>query len=278
MIQINCITSARLRQPAAPDSTGPLTGFDTPTLRGAWNTAPYLHDGSGPDLAAAVNAHNGVSLSAADMSALVEYLKQIDAQELSAPQPPANVSPTIDSSPVTSATQGQAYSYDVDASDGNGDTLTYSLTTAPAGMTINSVTGLIGWTPGSGQVGSNPVTVLVSDGNGGSATQSFAIDVAAANVSPTIDSSPVTSATEGQAYSYDVDASDGNGDTLTYSLTTSPVGMTINGVTGLIGWTPGSGQVGSNPVTVLVSDGNGRQCDAELRDRGGGGKPPTVNR
>ena len=29
---------------------GQLTGFDTPTLRGVWNTAPYFHDGSAPTL------------------------------------------------------------------------------------------------------------------------------------------------------------------------------------------------------------------------------------
>ncbi|MCB1033601.1 MAG: hypothetical protein KDD47_07185, partial [Acidobacteria bacterium] len=29
---------------------GPLTGLDTPTLSGLWNTAPYFHDGSAPDL------------------------------------------------------------------------------------------------------------------------------------------------------------------------------------------------------------------------------------
>ena len=59
----------------------------------------------------------------------------------------ANVAPQITSTPVTSATVGVAYSYDVNASDANGDTLSYSLTQAPAGMTINASTGLIAWTP-----------------------------------------------------------------------------------------------------------------------------------
>src|SRR6185295_6139849 len=30
---------------------GPLTGIDTPTLKGVWETAPYLHDGSASTLA-----------------------------------------------------------------------------------------------------------------------------------------------------------------------------------------------------------------------------------
>jgi len=35
-----------------------------------------------------------------------------------------------------------AYSYDVDASDVDGDALTYTLTTMPAGMTIDSANGV----------------------------------------------------------------------------------------------------------------------------------------
>lgn len=64
-----------------------LTGFDVPTLRGIWATAPYLHDGSAPTLAAAVSAHNNISLDTADLDALVAYLNQIDDQPASAPLP-----------------------------------------------------------------------------------------------------------------------------------------------------------------------------------------------
>ncbi len=169
-----------------------------------------------------------------------------------------NTVPTIDSTPVTMATEGSAYSYDVNASDADGDTLSYSLTTAPAGMTINTTTGVISWTPTTAQVGSQSVTVQVEDGNGGSDTQSYSITVdAIPNSAPTIDSTPVTSATEGSAYSYDVNASDADGDTLTYSLVTAPTGMTINSTTGVISWTPTTAQVGSQSVTVQVEDGNG---------------------
>ncbi len=64
-----------------------LTGLDTPSLRGIWNSAPYLHDGSASTLAAAVQAHQGVHLSAADLDHLVAYLSQIDAGETAAPAP-----------------------------------------------------------------------------------------------------------------------------------------------------------------------------------------------
>ncbi|MEW5936609.1 MAG: putative Ig domain-containing protein, partial [Candidatus Thermoplasmatota archaeon] len=169
-----------------------------------------------------------------------------------------NYSPVITSTPVTTAIEDSPYIYDVDATDQDGDTLTFSLTTFPTGMTINSTTGIITWTPTNDQVGDNTVVVLVSDGNGGTATQSFTITVANTNDAPTITSTAVVNATEDSAYTYDVEASDIDlGDVLTYSLSTYPAGMTIDSVTGLITWTPTNTQVGNNSVVVIVSDGNG---------------------
>jgi YVTN family beta-propeller protein len=59
----------------------PIGGLDVPTLRDVWATAPYLHDGSAPTLAAAVQAHSGTNLGATDLSNLVSYLQQIGAEE-----------------------------------------------------------------------------------------------------------------------------------------------------------------------------------------------------
>jgi len=85
-----------------------------------------------------------------------------------------NSSPVIESDPVTTAKEGASYTYDVKATDPNGDTLTYSLTVSPTGMTINSTTGVISWTPTA--AGSFDVTVEVSD-DSKSDTQSFTIIV-----------------------------------------------------------------------------------------------------
>lgn len=88
-----------------------------------------------------------------------------------------NSAPVITSSAVTSAILNQAYSYGVDASDVDGDTLTYSLTTSPSGMSINNNTGLIIWTPSS--LGSFNVVASVSD-TILTSTQSFTITVSEA--------------------------------------------------------------------------------------------------
>ena len=85
-----------------------------------------------------------------------------------------NSAPVIESNAVTTATEGALYTYEVEATDPEGDTLTYSLTTSPTGMTINSSTGVISWTPAS--AGSYDVTVEVAD-QYRSTSQSFTITV-----------------------------------------------------------------------------------------------------
>jgi len=169
--------------------------------------------------------------------------------------PPINQAPNITSTPITSATVDQAYTYNVNATDPDSDVITYSLTTKPAGMTISSTSGIINWTPAA--TGNYDVTVKVSDGELFD-TQNFTVRVGQVPVNqpPIIISTPNTTAIVGQVYSYDVDAADPDGDTLTYSLTTKPTGMTINSTTGLINWTPATAQIGNNNVTVKVSDGD----------------------
>ena len=169
-----------------------------------------------------------------------------------------NQPPTITSTPVTTAIENQPYSYDVEATDPNpGDTLTFSLEMAPAGATIDASSGLISWTPSAAQTGAIDFTVRVTDDGAGAlfAEQSFTVTVTDINQPPTITSTPVTIATENQAYTYDVEATDPDpGDTLTFSLVVAPTGATIDASSGLISWTPTAAQVGSNNVTVRATD------------------------
>lgn len=92
--------------------------------------------------------------------------------------------PVFTSSPVTTAAQGVAYGYTLAASDADGGVLSYSLVTKPTGMSIDTVSGLITWTPGSAQVGSQAVTARVTDPTGLFATQPFSIVVADVNDPP----------------------------------------------------------------------------------------------
>jgi len=64
---------------------GELSGIDTPTLLGIWQTAPYLHDGSAATLLDVLTTSNvdgehgdTLSLSDAELDDLVAYLEQLD--------------------------------------------------------------------------------------------------------------------------------------------------------------------------------------------------------
>ncbi|MEZ6061266.1 MAG: putative Ig domain-containing protein [Planctomycetaceae bacterium] len=169
-----------------------------------------------------------------------------------------NLPPTIASAPGTAAVTDQRYVYPVRAFDPEGDVLTFSLTTAPAGMQVDPLTGVIRWTPDSTQTGLANVTVVVTDAAGNSATQSFAVNVTqqVVNLDPVITSRPGFRATVDALYEYQVDAEDPEGEVVTFSLLTSPTGMTID-ANGLILWTPASTQAGPHIVEVAVDDGQG---------------------
>jgi fibronectin type 3 domain-containing protein len=85
-----------------------------------------------------------------------------------------NHAPTINSIPITNSLVDVLYTYDVEASDSDGDTLVYSLTSAPSGMTINSSTGVINWTPDT--IGDYSVVLRVSDGESFD-TQNFTLSI-----------------------------------------------------------------------------------------------------
>ena len=187
-----------------------------------------------------------------------------------------SAAPVIASAPILAATVGAVYSYDVNATDANGDTLTYSLDTAPVGMGINAVTGQITWTPTSEQMGANQVTVRVADPKSLFATQSFSITVGLIAVAPVITSTPVLTGKVGTAYRYDVNATDANGDTLTYRLVAPiPAGMTINQATGLISWTPSAN--GAFPVTVRVTDVGGLFAQQSFTVTVAGNAAPVID-
>ena len=137
-------------------------------------------------------------------------------------------------------------------------------------MAIDPATGVLTWTPGDDQLGIVPATVRVIDGQGGSATQSFAITVRGEDLPPVITSTPPTMAAPGLLYSYQVRAHDPEDGPLTYLApvvgAAMPSGIqadvTIDAA-GLITWTRPHQRVASIPVgdsltvTVQVEDDQG---------------------
>jgi hypothetical protein len=116
------------------------------------------------------------------------------------------------------------------------DALTYSLSGAPSGMSINSSSGAVTWaTP---VVGTYTVTVKASDSKTGLSGSAVYTVVIAPIPAPVVTSATV-SGKAGVALSFTVSAT--SPDTLTYSMTGAPSGMSIVSSTGVVSW--------ANPVT-----------------------------
>ena len=161
----------------------------------------------------------------------------------------------IISLPVTAATQDVLYSYDVDSTDIDNDVLQFSVLEGPAGMSIDSASGVVSWTPGNDDVGIQNVAISVSDGTG-TTSLPYTITVENVNDAPIIDSVPQNEpVSTGGIYIYDADASDIDNDVLQYSLKKFPEGMAIDSSTGIIKWVPSENQAGEQMVAVEASDG-----------------------
>lgn len=131
--------------------------------------------------------------------------------------------PQITSEKITEATEGELYSYQVEAIDPEGNAIYYELfapMSPPGDMFLNAATGLLTWTPSQTAADEGPynVTIRAHDGFVNSfGEQSFEITVTAVNLPPVIDSTPVITALEGQAYEYVIEAHDPDGDVLMLS-------------------------------------------------------------
>ena len=133
-----------------------------------------------------------------------------------------------------------------------GDSLSYSVTTAPDSVVVDSLGNLV-WTPVQTDVGVNLVTLQVSDIAGATDTTQLAVTVLEIDDTPVINSTPDTSAFEDSLFSYAVAAVDEEGATLGYAIAAGPEAMSVD-TTGTIRWTPAAGDTGDVSVSVLVSD------------------------
>lgn len=103
----------------------------------------------------------------------------------------SNQAPEISSTPEATASAGAPYVYQIAATDPNltdipPDTLTYAGVTAPPGVSVHPVTGMLNWTPTPGQAGARAITVKVTDSGGLTDTQNFTVTVnGGANSAPT---------------------------------------------------------------------------------------------
>ena len=170
-------------------------------------------------------------------------------------QAPLNTGPVLSAIANRSQGVGTTLSLLITANDGNPlDTLTFSLSSAPAGATI-SPQGRLTWTPTTAQLGGRNFTVSVRDAGGLSDSKSFVITVVAQNHAPVLGALTNDTTSVGATYSKGLNATDSDGDSLSYDLVSAPTGLSLAGAT--INWVPGAAQLGTATVKVRVRDASG---------------------
>ena len=146
------------------------------------------------------------------------------------------------------------------ATDVDGDTLTYSLGTAPThgGLSITASTGAFTYTPAANYHGPDSFTFNVNDGHSGTDSGLISITVNSVNDLPiAADQSLITN--EDTVLNGTLTATDVDGDALSYSQLTAPTHgtLSITAATGAFTYTPAANYHGSDSFTFTVNDGHG---------------------
>ena len=188
---------------------------------------------------------------------------------------PANNPPTVTATrnPAGNVTTGTSVTFTAVGADTDGDTLTYAWDFGDSGAAATAAA-----THSYTTAGTYTAKVTVSDGKGGTNSQTLSVIVTQANRNPTVTASrtPSGNATAGTAIAFSATGADLDGDTLTYSWSFGD--STALSTTQNPSHTYAS--AGSYTATVTVSDGKGGTGSATVpvTVTGGASCPPGTFR
>ena len=187
--------------------------------------------------------------------------------------------PAFSSVPITYAAVGVQYRYVYRVTSSELQAPAVSLTQAPARMALNTMSKELTWVPGGPDLGTHVVELLAVDSNGQEALQRFELEVLPdlPNQSPYFVSTPPLTARTASPYAYDPEAIDPEFGALTWTLQTSPTGMTIDPNSGAIAWLPDGSEPPEVPVTVQAEDPQGAVASQAFTIRlRGANVPPEI--
>ena len=182
-----------------------------------------------------------------------------DRQDVTITVNEVNVAPVLDEIGNKSTPELALLNFIATASDADipVQPLTFSLTGAPQGATIDSSTGIFTWMPTEAQgPGSYTFNVCVSDGELDDC-EIITVTVSEVNQAPVLEEIANATIPELVPYSFTATATDEDVpvQTLSFSLLNPPVGASINLNTGVFTWTPSEVQgPGDYTFTVQVCD------------------------
>lgn len=142
---------------------------------------------------------------------------------------------------------GSSVNLQMAGTSSSGSSLRYTATGLPAGLSINSATGMVSGVPTT--VGTQSVTVFVSSADGLGSSTSLTWNVVSALV--TITDPGNRTGTVGKSVAIQISASDNNGRALTYGARGLPRGLSINAASGLVSGRPAA--AGRSTVTLTAA-------------------------
>lgn len=171
----------------------------------------------------------------------------------------ANKAPTVSaSSQAVTTKEDTAANISVSATDPNGDTLSYSAGAATNGTVTGGANGAFVYTPRANFNGTDSFVVTVSDGKGGTVSQTVNVTISAVNDAPAFSAaSRSLTTTEDKPVSFTPSATDVDGDTLTYTVSGATGGTAAVGTDGQVTFTPTANFAGDASFVLTASDGKG---------------------
>ena len=162
-------------------------------------------------------------------------------------------------------TEGDTVNLQIQATDPEGDSLTFSITgrpTVPPDLTIDAATGLITGTLTNTAAGNSPYTVTVTASDG-STSSSVTFSWEVINPAPVITNLGNQRHAEGEDITFQIEARDPDGDSLTFSATGLPPNLSINTGNGRITGTLTNSAAAGSPYTVTVRASDGSASDSD---------------
>ena len=167
---------------------------------------------------------------------------------------PGNANATITSTAVTTATEDSLYTYQVTATDLDGDYINFFDNTTL--FDINPATGLISFTPKTNNdAGNHTIEIFVFDFQGGFASQVYNLSITAVNDKPVLDFIGTITAQGGVVSTFSVNAIDE--ETASSDLIYNVSGVSfVNISSNTITLSPEAGDAGEHSINITVSDGS----------------------
>jgi len=165
--------------------------------------------------------------------------------------------PPVDKDQSVITAQGVPVGIELKAWDPDGDSLSYTITTAPARGTLSGTAPNLTYTPGAGFNAANDTFTYIVTDSRGAVSSNITVTITRFNNAPVAIDQNVATA-QGVPVGITLAATDPDGDSLSYTITTAPARGTLSGTAPNLTYTPSAGfSTANDTFTYTATDSRG---------------------